>query len=68
MSKPKLIRSLLVAMLGFGPLLNALSNPRLAGINGRDFLQLAAIGWCFGIAVGIQLGARWRFGEKKAQP
>ena len=66
MAKGKtLIVALFMMMLGMAPLLNALSNPRLAAIHGPDIGQLLAVGLCFGFAVGLLIGARW-FGGKSA--
>ena len=41
------------------PLLNSLSNPRLAGLHGSDFMQLIASDLCFGFGVlfgGLKFG------------
>ena len=46
-------RALVVAMLGIPPLLNSLSNPRLAALHGADILRLVAVGFCFGVAFGL---------------
>ena len=43
------IRAVFIVLLGLVPLSNSLSNPRLASIHGTDYLQLIAVGWCFGI-------------------
>ena len=55
MSRPGsvVLSSLFIAMLGMLPLLNALGNPRFAGARGADFLQLIAVGFCFGVSFGM---------------
>ena len=55
MSRPKsvVLSSLFIAMLGVLPLLNALGNPRFAAARGHDFLQLIAVGFCFGVSFGM---------------
>jgi hypothetical protein len=49
MDKPGRGKAVLILLLGMVPLLNSLSNPRLASAHGSDYLQLIAAGWCFGI-------------------
>jgi len=58
MEKKRVLTSLFVSMLGCFPLLNSLSNPRLAGLHVPDRLQLIAVGFCFGVAFGALVGAR----------
>jgi len=41
--------------MGVPPLVNSLGNPRLAGLRGPDILQLTAIGFCAGLALGVFL-------------
>ena len=54
-------------MLGLMSLSNALNNPRLAHTHGTDFLQLIAVGFCFGTAFGLFMaGQHFREGSKKA--
>lgn len=55
MSRPKsvVLTSLFIAGLGVLPLLNALGNPRFAAARGPDFLQLIAVGFCFGVSFGM---------------
>ena len=52
-SRSIVLSSLFVAMLGVLPLLNALENPRFAAARGPDFLQLIAVGFCFGVSFGM---------------
>lgn len=48
-------------------ILNAYDNPRLAALHGADILRLIAIGLLFGVAIGVQFGARV-VGAKAPQP
>lgn len=41
--------------MGVPALVNSLGNPRLAGLRGPDILQLTAIGFCVGGALGVFL-------------
>jgi hypothetical protein len=50
------VRALVVMLLGVFPLLNSLSNPRLAAAHGSDFLRLIAAGLCFGVGIGLLIG------------
>jgi hypothetical protein len=43
-------------LFGVLPLLNSLSNPRLAAAHGSDRLQLIAVGVCFGIGAFLLAG------------
>jgi len=52
-SKVYLLLSLFIAALGFAPLLNSMSNPRIASLHATDILQLSAIGWCFGLSAAF---------------
>ena len=54
--KSSRIRGVFVILLGVLPLLNSLSNPRLAGVHGSDRLQLIAVGVCFGIGAFLLAG------------
>jgi len=54
--KPSRITGVVVILLGVMPLLNSLSNPRLAGAHGSDRLQLIAVGVCFGIGAFLLAG------------
>jgi hypothetical protein len=54
--KPSRIAGVFVILLGILPLLNSLSNPRLAGAHGADRLQLIAVGVCFGIGAFLLAG------------
>jgi len=47
-----------VLAMGFAPLLNSLGNPRLAGLHGTDVGQLTAIGFCFGLSLGVFISGR----------
>ena len=55
MNRPKsvVLSSLFIAMLGVFALLNALGNPHFAAARGADFLQLIAVGFCFGVSFGM---------------
>lgn len=53
--KRTVLGALAVLAMGVAPLVNSLGNPRLAGLRGPDVLQLAAIGFCVGLALGIFL-------------
>lgn len=61
--KRRVILSLFLLMLGLFPLLNSLSNPRLGGLHGSDFLRLIASGFCFGVGFGVLVGGRKFPGE-----
>jgi len=52
MEKWRVFVALSVFMMGFAPLLNGLSNPRLGALHGSDRLQLMACGFCFGVLLG----------------
>ena len=52
-SKGYLLAALFIALMGFAPLSNSASNPRIANLHGADKVQLAAVGWCFGIAFAL---------------
>ncbi len=54
--KPSRINGVFVILLGVLPLLNSLSNPRLAAAHGADRLQLIAVGVCFGIGAFLLAG------------
>ena len=47
-------------LFGVLPLLNSLSNPRLAAAHGSDLLKLIAVGVCFGIGA-LMLAGLFRF-------
>jgi hypothetical protein len=57
-SKSSRITGLFVILFGFLPLLDSLSNPRLASAHGSDRLQLIAVGLCFGIGACLLAGLR----------
>ena len=61
MGKRRVILSLFLLIFGLFPLLNSLSNPRLGGLHGSDFMQLIASGLCFGF--GVLFGGRKFPGE-----
>lgn len=63
MGKQRVILSLFMLMFGLPPLLNSLSNPRLGGLHGPDFMQLIASGLCFGFGLGLLFGGRKFQGE-----
>lgn len=54
--KPSRITGVFVILIGVMPLLNSLSNPRLAGAHGSDRLQLIAVGVCFGVGAFLLAG------------
>jgi hypothetical protein len=58
--KSNRITGLFLMLFGVMPLLNSLSNPRLAAAHGADRLQLIAVGMCFGIG-GFLLAGLFRF-------
>ena len=53
--KRTVFATLSVLAIGIAPLVNSLGNPRLAGLRGPDILQLIAIGFCVGLALGMFL-------------
>jgi hypothetical protein len=61
--KRRVILSVFLLMFGLFPLLNSLSNPRLGGLHGSDFMQLNASGLCFGFGFGVLFGGRKFPGE-----
>ena len=54
--KSSRITGVFLILFGFLPLLNSLSNPRLASAHGSDRLQLIAVGLCFGIGACLLAG------------
>jgi hypothetical protein len=54
--KSNRITGVFVILFGVMPLLNSLSNPRLAAAHGSDRLQLIAVGMCFGIGAFLLAG------------
>ena len=58
MNKRRLGVALFLVLLGLMPLMNSISNPRLQGLHGADFLRLIAVGFCFGTAFGMLVGFR----------
>ena len=54
--KSSWITGVFLILFGFLPLLNSLSNPRLASAHGSDRLQLIAVGLCFGIGACLLAG------------
>ncbi len=63
MGKRRVILSSFLLMFGLFPFLNSLSNPRLVGLHGSDFMQLIASGLCFGFGFGVLVGGRKFPGE-----
>jgi hypothetical protein len=61
--KRRVILSVFLLVFGLFPLMNSLSNPRLEGLHGSDFLQLIASGLCFGFGFGVLFGGRKFPGE-----
>jgi hypothetical protein len=55
--KPSRVAGALLILFGFMPLLNSLSNPRLAGAHGADRLQLIAVGACFAMGACLLAGS-----------
>ncbi len=53
--KRTVFAALALLAMGVAPLVNSLENPRLAGLRGPDILQLTAIGFCVGLALGVFL-------------
>jgi len=53
-----------VFLLGFAPLINSLSNPRLAAAHGSDYIRLIAVGWCFGIGACLLAVSFGFFGKE----
>ena len=66
MRKPPVFIALFILMMGFPPLINSLSNPRLAGLHGSDRMQLIAVGFCIGTAFGLLISAR-KFSKRPIQ-
>ena len=56
MRKRQLIVGVMLLVFGTVPLLNTLSNPRLAALRAVDMVRLMASGACFGVAVVALLG------------
>jgi hypothetical protein len=54
--KSSRITGVFLILFGFLPLLNSLTNPRLASAHGSDRLQLIAVGLCFGIGACLLAG------------
>ena len=54
--KSSRIAGVFVILFGVMPLLNSLSNPRLAAAHGSDRLKLIAVGVCFGIGAFLLAG------------
>jgi hypothetical protein len=59
MGKKSVLVSLFAFLFGIAPLLNRLSNPRLEGLHGSNFVQLIACGLLFGLGLGFMLGGTW---------
>ena len=53
MGKRRVILSVFLLVFGLFPLMNSLSNPRLGGLHGSDYMQLIASGLCFGFGFGV---------------
>lgn len=58
MHKRRVITALFLFLFGLAPLWNSLGNPRLSGLRVPDFLQIMAVGLCFGAGLGLLLGGR----------
>ena len=58
MDRRSLLTSLMLIVVGIFALMNSLDNARLAAIHGSDIVKLLAVGLLFGVALGIQIGAR----------
>ena len=54
--KSSRITGAFLILFGVMPLLNSLSNPRLAAAHGSDLLKLIAVGVCFGIGAFLLAG------------
>ena len=54
--KSSRITGVFLILFSVMPLLNSLSNPRLAGAHGSDLLKLIAVGLCFGIGACLLAG------------
>jgi hypothetical protein len=54
--KSNRIAGVFLILFGFMPLLNSLSNPRLASAHGSDRVQLIAVGMCFGVGAFLLAG------------
>ena len=54
--KSSRITGVFLILFGVMPLLNSLSNPRLAAAHGSDLLKLIAAGVCFGIGAFLLAG------------
>ena len=63
MNKQRLLVFSFLVLFGLAPLLNSLSNPRLQGLHGSDIVRLIATGLCFGVGIGVLVGARRFPGE-----
>lgn len=63
MGKRRVMLFLFLLAFGMLPLLNSLSNPRLAGLHGSDVVRLVASGLCFGVGFGVLVGGRKFPGE-----
>jgi hypothetical protein len=61
--KRRVIFCVLMFLFGMPPLVNSLNNPRLEGLHGSDFVQLIAVGLCFGFGLGVLLGGLRFSGE-----
>lgn len=58
----------LFLLVGAVPLVvNLIGDPRVAALRGPDILRLIALGLLFGVAFGVQSGARV-FGRRGQQP
>jgi hypothetical protein len=54
--KSSRIAGVFLTLFGVMPLLNSLSNPRLAGAHGSDLVKLIAVGVCFGVGAFLLAG------------
>jgi hypothetical protein len=55
--KRRVIVCLLLWAFAVPPLVNSLNNPRLEGVHRSDYMQIIAVGFCFGIGLGVALGS-----------
>ena len=67
MAKRSIFVALFLMMLDMDPLMNALSNPRLAAIRGPDIGQLLAVAWTSDLPLACW-SARAGLGEGKRNP
>jgi len=61
--KGKIIVGLFMLMFGVFPLVNSMGNPRIQTLRVPDVLQLIAVGFCFGLGLGLFLSKLMFRGE-----